>query len=101
MNKILFISLFYYFFFFSTLCMNAVISRNTVFSAKKDFSCLDLPFLQDNGIQFILDAVDGLALPSPQGKQAVIERYKAVGADIKVLGVPLNGFYNLTVLITE
>ena len=41
-------------------------------------------FLNKNGIEFKLDAVDFLRLPSPQWKQVIVERTASVGADVEV-----------------
>ena len=45
---------------------------------------LAFPFLNENGIEFKLDAVDFLRLPSPQCKQVIVERTVSVGADVEV-----------------
>ena len=57
---------------------------------------LALPFLCDDGVQLIFDAVDYLAFPSPQCQQAVIERGAAVGTDVEVVAVLFYGLHNLT-----
>ena len=56
---------------------------------------LALPFLCDDGVQLIFDAVDYLAFPSPECQQAVIERGAAVGTDVEMLAVLFYGLHNL------
>ena len=46
---------------------------------------LAFPFLNKNGIEFKLDAVDFLRLPSPQCKQVLVERTASVGADVEAV----------------
>ena len=42
---------------------------------------LAFPFLNENGVEFELDAVDLLRLPAPQCEQVIVERTASVGTD--------------------
>ena len=57
---------------------------------------LALPFLHEDGVDFVRDAVDLHLLPPPQREDAGVERLAAVGPDVEVRAVPLDfGHYLL------
>lgn len=57
---------------------------------------LALPFLHEDGVDFVRDAVDLHLLPPPQREDAGVERFAAVGPNVEVRAVPLDfGHYLL------
>ena len=47
------------------------------------------PFLNENGIEFKLDAVDLLSLPSPKREDVIVERAASVCTDVEVFAMLL------------
>ena len=56
---------------------------------------LSLPFLNKDGVQLKLDAIDLDRLPVRQGRHCVVEGRAPVGADIKILAMGLHHSHNL------
>ena len=50
---------------------------------------LAFPFLNENGIEFELDAVNLLRLPSSQSKDVIVERTASVGTDVEMFAMLL------------
>ena len=50
---------------------------------------LAFPFLNENGIEFELDAVNLLRLPSSQSKDVIVERTASVGTDVEMFSMLL------------
>src|SRR5574344_868499 len=57
---------------------------------------LAFPFLNENGIEFELDAVNLLRLPSSQSKDVIVERTASVGTDVEMFAMLLDLDYLVT-----
>ena len=55
---------------------------------------LAFPFLDENGVELELNAVNLLRLPSSQSKEVIVERTASVGTDVEV---PAMLLYSLTI----
>ena len=50
---------------------------------------LAFPFLNENGIEFELDAVNLLRLPSAQSRSVIVEQTASVGTDVEMFAMLL------------
>ena len=74
------------------MCLLEAVSKvATVASLSLDDKTIALafPFLNENGIEFELDAVNLLRLPSSQSKDVIVERTASVGTDVEKLAMLL------------